>query len=507
MMYKKWSEVSSYGKLMVLIGILVIVPLLGLPYYSSDSIYIVSFLIPSILSIGLGSVVCVFGRKDAVAFTSWQQNLFRSSMIVLFSWLWGVFIGALPFVLAGQLTFVQGLFEAVSGWTTTGLSVMDVTKTPMIFLFFRSWMQYCGGMGFVLMMILLITNKNSMLLYHAEGHPDTILPTIKKTAWAIFAVYNICLVLGTISYVVVGMSVFDAICHAMCSLSTGGFSTKLNSIGEYDSFMIEVVTIVLMVIGTTNFAALLLLAKGKIKEFFHVSEVKTMFWLFIIFIPMVAWNLMGGLQIDMWEALRKASFDVISALSTTGYSTMSYQSWPEFSIAILILMMFIGGGIGSTAGGLKISRVYLLLKIGVCHVMNKMVSNHKVDVMSYQRAVGKTVIDDEVKNETFSFFIWYFVIYCIGSLLVVLCADCRLLEGMFEFASSLGTVGLSIGITNPFTNDATLIVEMIGMFVGRLEIFVVFIGIWMGFQRLFTMIHQVLYDSKMRVRKFFLQYR
>lgn len=322
-----------------------------------------------------------------------------------------------------------------------------------------------------------------MNLYSAEGHPDKIMPNIKRTSRAIFVIYNICLVLGSIAYRIAGMTWFDSICHCMCSLSTGGFSTKLMSIGEYNSVAIELITILLMLIGTTNFAALLLLAKGKIRSFFRVSEVKFMFILLFIFIPPTALSLMQGLDISFWEGLRKSSFDVVSALSTTGYSTMSYAEWPHFAIGVLILMMVIGGGIGSTAGGIKISRVYLSLRFCAIQIKKKVFPSSKVESPYYIKPSGKTPIDRDLADDTLGFVIAYLVIFVIGSLLMTVTANCTLMEAMFDFASSLSTVGLSIGITGPTTNDATLIVEMVGMLLGRLEIFIVIIGITFGFRR------------------------
>lgn len=323
-----------------------------------------------------------------------------------------------------------------------------------------------------------------MNLYNAEGHPDKIMPNIKKTAQSIFIIYNIFLVLGTVAYYFAGMNWFDSICHCMCSLSTGGFSTKLMSIGHYDSLAIEIITIILMLIGTTNFAALILLAKGKLKSFFRVSEVKFMFILLAIFIPPTAVSLSRGLDISFLQGLRMSSFDVVSALSTTGYSTMSYAKWPQFAIGVLILMMVIGGGIGSTAGGIKISRVYLMLRLCALHIKKKISPDSSVKSPTYIKANGKTPIDKELADDTTGFVMAYLVIYIIGSLVMTVTADCTLTEAMFDFASSLSTVGLSIGITGPATNDATLIVEMIGMLLGRLEIFIVVIGFTFGFSTL-----------------------
>lgn len=404
----------------------------------------------------------------------------KTSLTVLFAWCWGVLVGAEPFIIGKHLTWIQAIFEAVSGWTTTGLSVMDVSTTPKVFLFHRSFMQYCGGLGFVMMMILIISNKQSMALYNAEGHPDKLMPTLKQTAYVIFLMYNGFLLVGTIAYCVSGMELFDSICHTMCSLSTGGFSTKLNSIGEYNNLAIEIITIVLMLIGTTNFAALLLLTRRKWKKFFSISEVRFMFGLLIIFIPVTAISLSDKLGISYIEGLRKSAFDVVSALSTSGYSSMSYARWPSFAIGVLILMMVIGGGVGSTAGGIKLTRVYLILKIALLNLRRRLSPSRRVAFPTYTKPQGKAVIDASLVSDTASFIAAYLALYILGSLLLTVTAGCDLMEGMFEFASALSTVGLSIGLTNPATNNATLIVEILGMLIGRLEIFIVIIAIYSG---------------------------
>ena len=269
-MRKFWSDSSSIGKLSVFIGLFVAAPLIVLPWYPGEVKYALSFLIPGIGSIIVGLLICFFGKSDAESSMSWRSQTGRSSLTVLFAWFWGPLIGALPFIIGKQLRTLQALFEAVSGWTTTGLSVMDVSDVPAIFLFHRSFMQYCGGLGFILMMMIFITNKQSMVLYSAEGHPDKIMPNIKRTAQAIFVLYNVCLLVGSIAYRIAGMTWFDAVCHCMCSLSTGGFSTKLNSIGEYNNLAIEIIAVILMLIGTTNFVALLLLVRGKVRTFFSI---------------------------------------------------------------------------------------------------------------------------------------------------------------------------------------------------------------------------------------------
>ncbi|MEL1135301.1 potassium transporter TrkG [Desulfitobacterium sp. THU1] len=473
------SRCGTCGKLMLLIGILMAVPLAVLPFYPQESNYTFAFLVPSMVSVILGLLSGLLPKKDKDC-QQWNHALQNSSLTVLFAWLYGFVTGALPFVLSKQLTFVQALFEAVSGWTTTGLSVMDVTKTPQIFLFHRAFMQFCGGLGFVMVMIIFIREKQSMNLFSAEGHPDKLMPNLTKTAQTIAGMYLAFLGIGTFAYRLAGMNLFDGMVHAMCALSTGGFSTKLNSIGEYNSFSIELITIVLMLIGTTNFAVLQLLTKGKLRRAFRVSEVKFMLLLLAIFIPVTAFSLSHSLNISIGEGIRRAAFDVTSALSTTGFSTMSYTVWPPFAIGILTLLMLVGGGIGSTAGGIKLTRVYLMIRTTYINVCKRLFPARKITVSYYNKAQGKSLIDSTLIADTTGFISCYLSIFIAGSLLLTLTANCSLTEAMFEFASALGTVGLSIGITGPSTNTATLVIEMLGMIFGRLEIFIIFIGIYSG---------------------------
>jgi trk system potassium uptake protein len=481
-MNRKLMKCSSIGKLMFLTGLLVMLPLLVLPFYPQEQPYASAFYIPAAGSILLGILVCFFRKGGDDGASERQASMQRSSLTVLFAWGWGVLVGAAPFILGAQLNWVQALFESVSGWTTTGLSVMDVTVTPYIFLFHRSFMQFCGGLGFILMMILLVQGKQSMNLYNAEGHPDQLRPNLRKTAQSIVLMYGSFLVAGVAAYMIAGMDLFGALCHTMCALSTGGFSTKLNSIGEYASLPIEAITIVLMLIGTTNFAVLRLIVTRKWRQAGKVSELRFLFLLLILCIPIVGFSLTGGLGMSLGEGFRRALFDVTSALSTTGYSTMSYTAWPPLAVGILILMMLIGGGIGSTAGGIKLSRVYILLRMVWQNIRKRFLPARSVQSAFYYKAQGRTMIDSPLVADTLGFVGSYMLLFVVGALLMTITANCTLLEAMFEFSSALGTVGLSIGITGPATNSATLIVEMAGMVLGRLEIFIVLIGLYSGFR-------------------------
>jgi trk system potassium uptake protein TrkH len=474
-----FRESSNFGKLIIIIGILIGIPLMVLPFYMEEVKYAASFLIPSLLSIIIGAFLCIVLKRDDNE-TQWMKMMQYSQLTVLFAWIYGFIAGALPFVLSGQLTFVQALFEAVSGWTTTGLSVMNVEETPAIFLFHRSFMQFCGGLGFVMVMVMFIQGKQAMNLFSAEGHPDKLMPNLKKTARITILMFTALLALGTLVYVILGMPILDSMLHAMSSLSTGGFSTQIDSIGAYKSLGIEAWTIFLMIIGTTNFAVLLLIMKGKFKQVMKISEVRFMWLVIIVFTTLVSFSLFYELYRNLGESIRIAIFNVVSALSTTGYSTVTYANWPSFSIGILILLMLIGGGIGSTAGGLKLTRVYLMLRTAQVNFIKRMSPIRKVTSPFYFKAQGKASIDKDLVEDNMGFITFYMLLYIMGVLILSITAESSLVDAMFEFASALGTVGLSIGITTPDTNNASLIVMIVGMILGRLEIFIVFIGVHSG---------------------------
>ena len=491
---------SNYGKLILLIGILIAVPLVILPFCPEETKYISAFLLPSVISIVLGVAVCILVPRKEEGVTGWQSPLQRGSLPVMFAWCFSFLVGAFPFVLSGQLSFLHAFFESVSGWTTTGLTVVDVAVMPRIFLFHRSFMQFCGGLGFIIMIVMLVQGKQSMNLYNAEGHPDRIMPSLKRTARTIFSLYTGFFLLGTLLYRIFGMGLFDAVCHTMSALSTAGFTTQANSIGEYGSLPIEIITIVLMLIGSTNFAILLLLVKRKFRRMIRVSEFRFSIGLLLVFVPLTAFSLIKEMNMGIGESFIEALFGVVTTFSTTGYSTMNYAQWPPFAVGLLNLLMIIGGGAGSTAGGIKLSRTYLLIQITRENIRKRLSPARHITAPSYYRVQGKTPIDDVLIKDTVGFIACYMGVFIIGTLLLTLTSGSSLFEAVFEFASAFGTVGISNGLTNADATGGTLIVQMVGMILGRLEIFIVFIGVYSGVHALKQQIQKRVtykYDKKL----------
>ena len=459
------------GVITMIIGGIVLLPLLVLFAYPQEWGYAANFIIPAAIAFFAGLCLSLLLRGEKRQ----QLTLRQDTVIVISVWLSAVFFSALPFMLSKQLNFTQAIFEAVSGWTTTGLSVVDVTVTPKIYLLHRSIMQFFGGVGIVLVMISALSGTYGMRLYNAEGHSDKLLPNLAKSARIIMSIYAGYVMAGTILYVIFGMPLFDAINHSIAALSTGGFSTQADSIGAYKSLPIELITIILMLLGTTNFAAHLLLLQGKFKNFFRIGEIRFMLVLLGFAIPIVAFVSLNGMYGSVSQGLRIAAFELVSALTTTGFSTVTYNDWPPFAVFFMIIFMLIGGGTGSTAGGLKQNRIYVMGKAFFWNLTKSFLPEHIVKERFIYRPEGKVYIEEKHISEALNYAFVYMVLYFLG-VAIMLAYGYSLQDSLFEFASAIGTVGLSIGVTGPSIPPVVLWTETVGMFVGRLEIYVVFIA-------------------------------
>lgn len=469
---ESYKIVMGYvGILTMIVGGITSLPLLVILGFPDEQSHAINFIIPSAMAIALGFFLSLLLKGEKKHKLSLRQD----TIIVVTVWLLAAFFSALPFIMSKQLNFIQAFFEAVSGWTTTGLSVVDVSATPKIYLMHRSIIQFFGGVGLVLVMLSALSGTYGMRLYTAEGHSDKLLPNLAKSSRVIMSIYAGYVVAGTTLYMFFGMSLFDALNHSICALSTGGFSTQVASIGAYESFPIELITIILMLLGTTNFAAHLLLIKGKFRSFFRIGEIRFMFILQGFIIPIAAFVSLNDMYGSIAKGLRVSVFELVSALSTTGFSTVSYTDWTPFPILLMIIFMLIGGGAGSTAGGIKFSRVYLLLKAFLWQIRKKFMPEHMVNEDYVYRPEGKVFIEEKHISEASNYVFIYIITFFIG-VGVMAANGYSLQDSLFEFASTLGTVGLSIGVTLPTTPTIVLWIQIVGMLFGRLEIYVIFIA-------------------------------
>ena len=431
------------------------------------------FTVPGVAAVFAGYVMYLpIKGREALRLTGHQDAL-----IVVLSWVLAIVFCAVPFMMTGNYDFTQAVFECTSGWSTTGLSVVDVTRCPRIFLLYRSIMLFFGGVGLVLVMVSVLSDRHGMRLYSAEGHSDRLLPNLVKSARMIIAIYMGYILSGTLLYMFFGMDWFDGLNHSIAALSTGGFSTKAESIGYYDSLGIELVTIVLMLLGCTNFLAHLFLIRGKLKTFFRYCEVRFMLMICGFFTPVVAVLLLyAGLSGNVGQGFRDGLFQVVTALTTTGFQTVdSFAAFSSPLLLVMTLLMLGGGGTGSTAGGIKQIRVWIALKSLYWSMRSRISRKRTVYSDSIQKLDGKEFLTAQGRLDTLEFIGVYLCVFMLGTMVLCMCGF-DIGDSMFEFASALGTVGLSVGITSYDASPAVLWTETAGMFVGRLEIYVVFVA-------------------------------
>lgn len=457
------------GLVVMMVGVVLLSPLFSLFFFPGEVGYIKFFLYAALFAISSGAILYFrsTGGESDVSLT-----LKEGGIIVLFSWIIAIFFSSLPFIWGLSMNWTEAIFEVVSGWTTTGLSVMDVESTPAIYLLWRSIMQLLGGAGLIVIALSSILPMQGMGLYLAEGRSDQLLPHVKHSTKLIMKIYLGYILAGTILYYFSGMSLFDALNHSMAAISTGGFSTVQDSIGHWNNIGIELITIILMFLGTINFATHYTLLQGKIRIFFRNAEIKLMGFLLSIFLPVVIFGSLLGIYSSMGESVRHGVFQLVSALSTTGFSTIDFNFWPVFSILVIILFMIIGGGTGSTAGGIKQYRVYIILKSIYWEIRQQFYPQNRVVEYYVWRGEDKWYVKNEHIREIANYIILYLATYFTG-VLVFLAHGYKLEESLFEFASALGTVGLSIGITGPDAPAGILWTEIFGMILGRLEFLII----------------------------------
>lgn len=398
----------------------------------------------------------------------------EGSIIVLLTWTLGILISALPFILSGTLKPSQAIFESTSGWTTTGLTVVDVTSVSKLILVWRSLTQFLGGAGFAIIMLSAVIGPSGFGLYYAEGRVDNIMPNIRASARMILVIYFTYAAAGLTAYLLAGMNFFDAFNHALTALATGGFSTREGSIGEFNNLGIEVVTLVLMVIGATGFGVHYTLWSGDFKRLLKNGEPWMLLTILFFFIP----TLVKATTQHLYPVspLRVGVFQAVSALTGTGFSTVSFDHWNDVGLYLLTLLMIFGGGMDSTSGGLKLFRLYVLVRAIWAQLTSFFRPRTTVETIILYKGQKTIELDLRLLKEILIIFSFYFAFYCVG-VGVLASYGYNLADSAFEYASALSTVGLSVGITRPDMPGPILWVETLGMFMGRLEFLVIFYAI------------------------------
>lgn len=462
----------TVGLILLITGIFQLFPLL-IAVIDHEPRNILAYIESLCLILLVGSALLLFSRGGNRMFSA-QEGFAATGL----SWIFMSAFGALPFFLSGQIpSYVDAFFEMVSGFTTTGASILtDVEALSRCNLFWRSFSHWLGGMGVLVFLLAVVpgARKNGgtgIYLMRAESpgpSVDKLTPHLRQTAMILYGIYILLTALCIVCLLLGGMPVFDSFCVAFGTAGTGGFAIKNSSMGGYSCFLQTVVTVFMFLFGV-NFSLYYMLLLRKFKAVFKNEELRLYFGIAAGSIVLIAINI-SRMYNTVYESVHHAAFQVVSIMTTTGYGTVDFEQWPAFSKAILLSLMFIGASAGSTGGGLKVSRVLLLMK-SIRRTIRKALHPRRVQpVYMDGRAVSEEVCDNVNA---------YLAIYCVILVLsfAIISVDGFSIGTNFSaVASCFNNIGPGfelVGATQNFSiySDLSKIILSLDMLLGRLEIF------------------------------------
>ncbi len=468
----------NYGVVIKIVGYLLLVEsalmipalLVALYYNQSDIMaFIISILITGIIGFIMSRS---FQYKKGI-------KVKEGLAIVAFGWILVSFFGSLPFIISNSVpSWIDAFFETVSGFTTTGATIIDnVEILPKGILFWRSFTHWIGGMGILVFTIALlpILGVGGFQIFKVESpgpSPDRIAPKVRDTAKILYITYTVMTIVQIILLVLGKMSLYDAALHTFGTVGTGGFGIKNTSIGAYNSTYIHLVIGIFMALSGVNFALYYSLFRGKLKEVIRDEELRLYLGIIISAVILIALNINKTMYNNFGISLRDSFFQVSSIITTTGYTTVDFDQWPTFSKIILFLLMFIGGCAGSTAGGIKNIRILVLLKL-VRREFSKIFHPRAIIPIK----VGDKIVPNETVASINSFFMLYIIIFVLGTMLISL-EGIDIESSASTVAATLGNIGPALGFAGPsktysqFSYASKLLLSLF-MLLGRLELFTI----------------------------------
>jgi trk system potassium uptake protein TrkH len=430
------------------------------------------------ISIGLAFSLLLFilGRQK----TGYQELRIREAFaVVSLSWVLASAIGALPFYISGMVpTYTDAFFEAMSGFTTTGATILtDIEGQQVGLLFWRSLTHWLGGMGIIVLSLAVLPfiGVGGMQLFRAEvpgPTPEKLTPRIQQTAMLLWIVYVILSAAETAALMIFGMDLFDALTHTFGTMATGGFSPRNLSVGAFNSPAIEWVITFFMFLAGTNFVLHYMALRGKLSSFFKDEEFRFYLAGTIIFSVVITILLMsrGGYQ-SAGTAIRHSLFQTISIITTTGYGTADFDIWPHAARFILLSLMFLGGCSGSTGGSIKQVRIQIMGK-RITHEIKRLLHPQQVQKIRFNHQVLKS----DVTTSVTAFSILYMAIFVVGTMIIMIVTGLDLESGVSSVAATLGNIGPGLGSVGPTQNYFDINapgkwILSFFMMLGRLELF------------------------------------
>ncbi|MEA5142939.1 MAG: TrkH family potassium uptake protein [Oscillibacter sp.] len=430
----------------------------------------VAFLKTAILCSLLGLVV------TRIPYNTKQMHARDGFAAVALSWLLLSAFGALPYVFSGAIPhYIDALFETASGLTTTGSTILtEVEHLPKGILFWRAQTQWMGGMGVLVLFLALIPKigEGAVFLMRAESPgpiKSKLVPKVGTTAQILYGIYVGLTVAETILLRLAGMDWYDAVTHTFCTISTGGYSVKNASIAAYGSDLISWIVIVFMFLSGVNFTLLFFALRGKMKEALQSEELRLYTALAVGGTALICLNLYVREGMSLGQSITDSAFQVVSVMTTTGFATCNFDLWPTFSKTVLVLLMFTGACAGSTAGGIKSSRLLLLGK-NMQRELKTILHPRQVHVIS----VDGQKVEERVVVSAGVFFFVYLLILLVGTL-IVSWDEVTFVDAFTGTLTCLSNVGPGLGMVGPIGNfsafsDVSKVVLTLSMLLGRLEL-------------------------------------
>lgn len=455
------------GIVLLIEAALMVIPVAaGLIYHEKSVVW---FLAAMAISLVCGALLRLLKPKDTVFYL--KEGCIATAM----SWLCMSLIGALPFTLSGQIpSYVDALFETVSGFTTTGASILaDVEALDHCMLLWRSFTHWIGGMGILVFLLAIISMSggSNMNLMRAESPGPSVgklVPKVRHTASILYRIYIALTVLMFIILVIFRMPVFDALCTAFGTAGTGGFGIKADSMASYSPALQWIITVFMILFGVNfNFYYFLLFKKWR--QALKMEEVRWYFIIILFAVTMITGNILrlgGGVA----KSIRDAAFQVASIITTTGFATVDFDLWPNFSRTLLVVIMFIGACAGSTGGGIKVSRFIAVIKA----VGSELYFYVHPKSVRQTRLEGKTLDSDTMRSIS-SYFILFLLVF-VASVCLVSLDNYDLSTNFTAVAATLNNIGPGLNLVGPTQNfalfsDFSKFVLMFDMLAGRLELY------------------------------------
>ena len=456
------------GTLLRFLGLMMIVPLILAFYYHESPV-------PFLVGIGLTEIAGIYLWSRYKSDDDWKLR--EAFAIVALSWLTAMIFGAIPFIVEG-ISPLNAFFETMSGFTTTGASILDdIESHSRSILFWRSFIQWIGGMGIIVLFVAILPKLSiagrQLIRAEAPGPTeDKIKPRIRDTAKILWMVYVVLSALQIAALHQAGMSTYDAVTHTFTTMATGGFSPYGLGIAAFDSPLIEAIITVFMFIAGANFALLYRTLYTDHKIILKDEEFKFYTAVVLLASAMLILALRYGTGADPLTCLRYSVFQVVSLLTTTGFASTDFNLWPDSSRIVLLLVMFIGGCAGSTAGGPKAIRVLLLLKYARWELF-KSIHPKAVKPIKFN---GKTVTEN-IMQEIISFVVIYFLIFLASTFFITL-MGVDILTSLTASITTLGNIGPGFNLVGPMGSFSAMpalakVILIANMWIGRLEVFTV----------------------------------